>query len=355
VSIPQHAKMRAPKRRSLIVGVVVLALVGIAVPLVAGARLGSAAASSTEGGVCTDPVFSSSTAEATDSVTTSSPEYWWVNNDAWSGSHGPQTIYVCNQSSWYAVSNQPNDGGAIETYPDTEYDIGGRDSLNTKPITSFTNITSTFAETYPSAGGWDAAYDLWSNDWTTEVMIWNQWAGTNGYWPVQATIAVTLGGVPYKFFDNGTKGTSNGELMFFRDTQAKSGSVDILAAFQWLVSNGYLKATAEPTQLLYGVEVSYTSGTETFPMTGLTMTVNGRSMTSPTTTTITTQSPSTTTTTAAPPTTTSTSTTRPSATMPTTKPRATTTPTPSGTKVTCTGTEAAGATKFSLTCTTTAG
>jgi hypothetical protein len=196
-----------------------------------------------------------------------------VNNDAWSGGHGPQTINVCNQSSWYVVSNQPNLGGAVETYPDTEYDIGGRSTNgpgvnSTTPISGFGSITSTFAEQFPSAGGWDAGYDLWLNNFGTEIMVWNQWAGAQVYWPDQATITLTLDGIGYKFYDNG------GELMFFRDTQVSSGSVDLLAAFNWLVSHGYVAASAVPTQLEYGVEICYTSGSETFPMTGLTFSVS---------------------------------------------------------------------------------
>jgi hypothetical protein len=213
------------------------------------------------GGDCTSPTFSTSDAEGTKNID-GGPEFWWVDNDAWNGSHGPQSISACNQSSWFAVSNQPNNGGQVETYPNTEYDVGGRQSPSSTPISGWNSITSTFA--YPSAGGWDAAYDLWLNNWSTEIMIWNQWAGSQSFWPNKATITLTLDGVGYKFINNG------GELMFFRDTQVSSGSVDILAAFNWLVSQGIVKATAVPTQLEYGVEVCYTSGSETFPMTGLT-------------------------------------------------------------------------------------
>ena len=218
------------------------------------------------GGNCTSPVYSTSDAQGTYNTDPDDGAYYWVNNDAWSGSHGPQTVNVCSESSWDAVSDQPNDGGQVETYPDTEYDVGGRDNPSTTPISGYPDgsITSTFSEAYPSDGGWDAAYDLWTNNWTNETMIWNQWAGDNSYWPSQATISLTLDGVPYKFYDNG------GELMFFRDTQVSSGSVDIAAAFQWEVANGYASASDVPTQLEYGVEVSYTNGTETFPMTGLT-------------------------------------------------------------------------------------
>ncbi len=219
---------------------------------------------STSGGNCTSPVYSTSDAEGTYNTDPDDGEYWWVNNDAWSGSHGPQTINVCSQSSWDAVSNQPNIGGQVETYPDTEYDVGGRDNQPaTKPISAYNSITSTFSEAYPSAGDWDGAYDLWLNNWTTEIMIWNQWAGANSYWPAQATQTLTLDGVPYSFYNNG------GELMFFRQTQVSSGSVDILAALKWLVSQGLVKSSDVPWQLEYGVEISATAGTETFPMTGL--------------------------------------------------------------------------------------
>ncbi len=170
---------------------------------------------------------------------------------------------MCNEASWTAVSDQPDVGGQVETYPNSEYDVGGRDAGSTAPITAWKSITSTFSEAFPPAGTWDAAYDVWLNNWSTEIMIWNQWAGAQSYWPSQATTALTLDGVPYHFYNNG------GELMFFRDTQTSSGSVDVLAALQWLVSQGLVQSTDVPTQLEYGVEVCSTSGAQTFPLTGL--------------------------------------------------------------------------------------
>jgi hypothetical protein len=226
---------------------------------------------------CTAPSFS--TSEALDTVNTD-PDgggFWWVDNDAWSGTHGPQTINVCSQSSWTAVSDQPNIGGQVETYPDTEYDVGGRNNgLPTTPISGYPagSIASTFSEAYPAAGGWDAAYDLWTDNWENETMVWNQWAGDSSFWPSQATTSLTIDGVGYTFLANGTNCSaaveSTCEYMFFRDTQVTSGSVDLAAIFQWEVAHGYAKASDVPTQLEYGVEISYTSGSETFPMTGLT-------------------------------------------------------------------------------------
>jgi hypothetical protein len=227
-----------------------------------------------------------SSSEATGTISLDNSGTWWVDNDAWSGSHGPQTINVCNQSSWYAVSNQTNVGGQVETYPNSEYDIGGRNNgLPTKTITQYNSIGSTFSEAFPTSGdSMDAAYDLWLNNWGTEIMIWNEWSGTNNYWgqcaepgPNQGDCgltpaAVTLSGVPYHVLDLG------GEIIFFRDSQVKSGSVDILAAFKYLASRSgaatTVRSTDVPTQLEYGVEVCSTSGSQTFPLTGLTFSLS---------------------------------------------------------------------------------
>jgi hypothetical protein len=219
---------------------------------------------------CTSPVWSSSTATGNGSEDGFDVSgIWWVGNDAWYSAHGPQTIYACNQGSWYAVSTQT--GTAVETYPNTEYDIGGRNSLSTEPISQYNSITATFAEEFATTSGnnWDAAYDLWLNDWGKEIMIWNEWAGGQAYWPGQSIQALTLDGVPYHFYKNGS------ELMFFRDTQVKSGSVDILAAMNWLVGQGLLNSTDVPTQLQYGVEICATPGdsSEKFSVTNVTFSV----------------------------------------------------------------------------------
>lgn len=268
------------------------------------------------GGTCTKPIATLTV--ATDTVNTDPPpaaQNWWVSNDAWNGSHGPQTVAVCSQSSWTASSNQKDIGGQVETYPDTEYDVGGRSTVqfgvdSTKPISGFNSITSTFSEAFPAVGSWDAGYDLWvgttsvvtsgqpaeATPFDTEIMVWNQWSGSQAFWANCANgaggcpaggnaQAVTLNGVAYHYFDN------SGELMFFRDTQTASGSVDVLAAFNWLVAhpaadphatdsaNGPrfdepVVASNIPTELEYGVEVASTSGTEVFPLTGLTFSLS---------------------------------------------------------------------------------
>lgn len=182
--------------------------------------------------------------------------------------------------------------GQVETYPNTEYDVNGRDAgtggnpgtyPSTKPISAYNSITSTFAEQFPTTGdSIDPAYDIWLNNFGTELMFWNEYTGTQTFWsqcaepgPNQNDCgdyvgATTLAGVGYHVLDLG------GEIIFIRDVQVKSGSLDILAALNYLVSRGataktVVKASDAPTQIEYGVEICATTGTQTFPLTGFTV------------------------------------------------------------------------------------
>jgi len=144
-----------------------------------------------------------------------------------------------------------------------------------KTVDQFNEIKSTFAEEYQTdrtgfdGGDWNAAYDMWFNNWSKEVMIWNEWNGKTGYWPNQATIQVDIGGVPYKFLKNGSV------LNFFRVTEVKSGEVDILAALKWLQANGHVTTTDILTQIEYGVEICSTNGVDQrFDTTGFTLSIS---------------------------------------------------------------------------------
>ena len=93
-------------------------------------------------------------------------------------------------------------------------------------------------------------------------MIWNQASSSlNGIYPPSDCVPVTIAGVGYCEWNHGGYGT---EVILERDTQVASGSVDILAAYQWEVAHGFAKASDIPTQIEYGTEVCYTNGAETF-------------------------------------------------------------------------------------------
>jgi hypothetical protein len=227
-----------------------------------------------------------------------SPEYWWLNEDGWGGGAGSETEYVCpngqttsaSESGYEetSVDNQPSvDGGAVELAPQVEYDVGGRGDgsscvNNTAPLSSFTGITSTYSESFPHNPGdnWDAGYDLWTDCWTNETMVWNQWDGGQSYWYTADGVQdVTIGSVAYHFCDNngsdcvntGSQLDNGNELIFMAVNQSSSGSVDLLAIWQWEVANGYASTSDIPTQLEYTAEICETTtasgaqGAETFP------------------------------------------------------------------------------------------
>lgn len=218
---------------------------------------------STGGGVCNNPFANTSVARGDINIPGGK---YQVRNEAWGDQIGPQTIYACSEQSWYVMSQQPSggDGTAVQSYPDSLYDF----SSSNKTVAQYNSITSTFAEQYTTQGNWDAGYDTWLNNWGKEVMFWNEWTGGQGYWATQAKTAVTLNGVPYHFINNG------GEMIFVRDTQVKSGSVDILAGYKWLVTQGLLSNSDVPTQIEYGVEICSTVGNQRFDTTGFTVNLN---------------------------------------------------------------------------------
>ena len=224
-----------------------------------------------------------------------------VNNDAWSGSAGPQTLYVCNQASWYVASNQPNVGGQVMTYPDTEHDLVPAPYACSMPncgpvISSMTSATGTFAMTAPAGTniGYDEAFDTWvdglNENLSDEVMVWNKWENDlNGYSPTVAN--VTIGGTSYDVYEQGLPSQQNGAglTIFAMNNQEASGTVNLLAIYNWVIANhpnwfGCSSAAAcqaggshpaELSSIEYGVEISYTAGLQDFGLTNFSVATSG--------------------------------------------------------------------------------
>jgi hypothetical protein len=181
-----------------------------------------------------------------------------VRNDMWNTSEtlGPQTIYVCSSSSWYVVSSQIDQGGAILTYPDVQLNYG---SGNGTPMSTFHSIASTFSETSPHVGDYEDAYDIWINgfgDGHTELMIWvdnfNQVPGGS-----KVTTA-TFDGRTYDVWRS--PGSAGQYLAFVATTNFTSGTLDLLAIFNWTISQGWIASDSTLTQIGFGVEIAYTGG-----------------------------------------------------------------------------------------------
>ena len=94
---------------------------------------------------------------------------YYVYNNMWNTSAklGAQTLSACSYDSWYVVSSQTNQQGAVLTYPNVQENFA-------QTIGSFNALTSTFAETSPHVGIYEDAYDIWLNGvpGTNQIMIW---------------------------------------------------------------------------------------------------------------------------------------------------------------------------------------
>ena len=98
-----------------------------------------------------------------------------VQNDFWNSANAPagasQTMHSFNPGNWYVEANFPTGNTAIESYPDSDVIYTNAPPL----VSSFTYMYSSFAENMnlnPNTDA-EAAYDIWLNGYSNEVMIWN--------------------------------------------------------------------------------------------------------------------------------------------------------------------------------------
>jgi hypothetical protein len=209
------------------------------------------------------PVSSGSAACAHPQYTTSDPNGMWnlapyfVANDAWNASSYTvsQTVYGCSYSNWYVVATMDNSkgDGAVKTYPNSH-----RDFDSNPQISSFKSITSTFAETSPSTGIYEDAYDIWLNgiggSQRTEVMIWTDNHGQSPGGDAQGTVAID--GKSYTAW----RATTGTYIAFVANDNFTSGTMNLLAFFEWLTSKGWLSSSATLGQVDYGAELVSTNG-----------------------------------------------------------------------------------------------
>lgn len=181
---------------------------------------------------------------------------YFVYNDMWgiSGYNVTQTLYACSYSNWYVVATMDNNkgDGAVKTYPNSH-----RDFSNEPVITSQNSITSTFAETSPGTGIYEDAYDIWLNgiasSGSTEVMIWTENHGQVPSGSVQGT--ASIGGRSYTVWK-----TTGNYIAFVANSNFTSGTMNLLAFFQWIIAKGWIPASSTLGQVDYGVELVSTNG-----------------------------------------------------------------------------------------------
>ena len=98
-----------------------------------------------------------------------------------------------------ATSTQgESDATSVKTYPSVQK------TYPNEPVGQFTSMTSSYAESMPSIGDFEAAYDIWLNKLSKEVMFWVDNHGQTPAGTKQGT--VTLGGLTWTLYATGGVG-----------------------------------------------------------------------------------------------------------------------------------------------------
>lgn len=177
-----------------------------------------------------------------------------VQNDNW-GPGGPQTICANSPSDVQVTSNQ-NYGTQIVTYPD----VGGLYTGADLPLSGFKAIYNSYTENFPADVVGEFADDIWLNNWSIEIMIWQDTHNEDpSYLP---TIGhATIFGQNYTVYQNGS------EYIFLLDHNAPTGQTHVKASINWLISNGFIPANPGVTEVEAGWEIANTNGPEVFNLT----------------------------------------------------------------------------------------
>jgi hypothetical protein len=198
----------------------------------------------------------------------------WTNgsatfyNDIWGSGAGQQCIWATTSNEFGFVAQHPNSSG-IKSYPNISYSPG-------KAISALGSYTSSFAISVPSGGSWESAYDVWVKNGNTriEIMLWMYTTG--GVQPIASKYTssgavpdvsnVTVGGDTWNVF-YGSNG-SNDVVSLLRTANTTSGTVDIKAILNWIISNkGSFTSSWSLDQVQFGFEITSDPGVQSFTVT----------------------------------------------------------------------------------------
>jgi len=199
------------------------------------------------------------TATTASAATYSSSDRWasysnggyTIYNDEWGSGYGSQTLWANTYKDWGVNSTQPATSG-VKSYANVTKTVGtALNSLNT--------ATSTFAVSLPGTGDWEAAYDIWLNSSSYEMMVWVNKHGNVG--PLGSSIGtVTLNSNTWTVYvgNNG----SNPVYSFVRSSNESSGTVNILGLLKWLENTKKYFSNPTLSSIQFGFEISGTGNTK---------------------------------------------------------------------------------------------
>ncbi len=180
-----------------------------------------------------------------------------VENDVWNPVRIHQKLYSCQHNSFYVSASVTNEGGAVQSYPSSQYTFSSHVEL-----TKFKTLTSDFGfEHAPTGSGLDYefAYDIWINGYGgnnhTEVMIWEY---NDGQTPAGSKVGTaSLDGSRWVVWEGGKVGRDGGDIVTFVDAPRESGTVDLLDFFHYMVGKRWLSGgmNAKLWQIDWGAEL----------------------------------------------------------------------------------------------------
>jgi hypothetical protein len=170
-----------------------------------------------------------------------------------------QSLTAYDPGDFDAVVNMPAGNTAVVSYPDVQQ------LYNDVPLSTYTSMTSSFTENMnaTSATVGEAAWDIWLDNWNTEVMIWvdnhNQDLANSGDTYLGTTV---INGQNWDTYQNGGPG---GELIVALDHNEQTGTVDIMGTLNYLKQQGWIPSSNTLTAVDFGAEFCSTGGqNETF-------------------------------------------------------------------------------------------
>jgi hypothetical protein len=204
-------------------------------------------------------------------ITNSNGYNTYVGNNEWGANSGTsQKICGTSPGSWtLQASAVPSNYTGVQTYPDIQQLMddycGGTwntcSNTTDTPLSALHSLTSTYGTVNPplAQGDWEAAYDIWLNNTpNSEIMIWtttsNVRLADNGSQVFNTN--VTIAGQSYTYMNYG-----GGLPILVLNSNAASGTIDVLAALKYLQSIGQVSANATLAQLDFGWEICNTAGT----------------------------------------------------------------------------------------------
>lgn len=193
----------------------------------------------------------------------------FVQQNPWTGDAGAQKITAQTYQHWQltaAAKDPSNSPGEVLSYPSTTFNYYKLNAPADYDLSRLSDITSYYNEAMPPKTGYQAhaAYDIWLNNWDTEVMVWNDLAGQGRDRSVDGDVKAGH----YVFHDQGwtlwynSNGTDKTKWYYawVADKDTTKGTVYLKQMFDVMVKSAFIPAASPITQIGYGWEISDTGG-----------------------------------------------------------------------------------------------